>query len=432
MSKINNYQNSTNKEEIKLNEPDSLYKLDIQLLSSLKSIPGKIIPLNNNMNQIPNNNKENNQDMNRKDTYNNFNRNDSINNINYPYNNDKMNINNNIINNNHTSNNFFLNNGFNNNNINFNSYNNYQRNNSGLIQNGFSNLDNQIIYSQSNHPSLLSFKSDLKNNNYLWSDIKFTQNSFTHNILLYNNENLNLKGNINKNNLINNNLKLSQLSYQFPNFNNDEILKKKKSTSILLRQNSDNNHNVEYNNKSINYIKINLERENNAKLKKEEININEEEKIIEDNDIPPSNNKKILFNIENFYEEEEDDTIYHNINNNKNDANNLFNCYLKKKKKRKKINPLNKYKCLHPKCDISYKTKKQLQNHHYKMSQECQLDSVQIIKLINSTKGILKKVIKNCNKKKEKFEKIYENSVKEVSLKTYFEFLAGLHFNDEK
>ena len=107
MSKINNYQNSTNKEEIKLNEPDSLYKLDIQLLSSLKSIPGKIIPLNNNMNQIPNNNKENNQDMNRKDTYNNFNRNDSINNINYPYNNDKMNINNNIINNNHTSNNFF-------------------------------------------------------------------------------------------------------------------------------------------------------------------------------------------------------------------------------------------------------------------------------------------------------------------------------------
>ena len=430
MSKINNFPIGKSKEEIKQNEPDTLYNLDVQLLTSIKSIPGKIIPLPVKINQNSNNNnKENNQDMNRKDTFNIINKNDSINNFNCLCSNDKMNIINNSNNNIFTANNYLANNGFNNTSMNFNAYNNnYQRNYSGLIQNSSPPADNQLLFSPSNHPSLISFKSDNRNNNFLWSDIKITQNSFNPNIFLYNNENNNnnIKEVVNKNNLINHNIRLSQLSYQYQNFGNDELYKRKKSTSLLLKQNSDNNiDNII--NKTIN----NIEKKKSEKLTKEKIiNINEEEKI-EENNISPIKDKKIFFNIENYYDDEEDDTIYHNINSN-NDVNNLFNCYLKKKKRRKKINEVYKYKCSHPKCEFSYKTQKQLQNHHFKMTQECQHDSVQIIKLIQSTKSILKKVIKHNNKKKEKFEKLYDTFVNKISLKSYFEFIAGSHFSDGK
>ena len=431
MSNLLNYQAKITKEEIK-NKPekDSLYLLDVQLLSSLKSIPGKIIPLDNKFGQISNNNKENNQDMNRKDTYNNIIKKDSINNLNSLYNNDKIDMNNSL----YKTNNYLFNGGINNTNLNYNLYNNYQKNSSNLIQNVSPNLDNQFLISHSNHPSIFSFKSDLKNNNYLWSDIKFTQNSFTPNIFLYNSENNNVKGNIN------NNIKLSQLSYQYSNFVNDDLLKKKKSTTNLLKKNSSGSiQDIEINNKqlnqdnnsildkNINYIKNNI-----IQIKEKIIN-NEEEKF--ENDIiskEKNKNKRIFFNIEKFCDDEEDDTIYHNINNNKIESNNLFNCYLKKKKKRKKIIEVyNKYKCCHPKCDCSYKTEKQLQNHHFKMSQECQQDSVQIIKLIHDSKNILKNIIKHSKKKKSKFEKLYDDFVNKISLKNYFEFIAGSHFNDE-
>ena len=170
------------KEEAKnQKEPDALYNLDVQLLSSLKPIPGKIISLNNNMNQISNN-KENNKDMNIKDSFYNFN------NINCIYNNDKMNINNKIINNNNfTGNNYIFNRELNNSYMNFSPF-NYQNNSFGLFQNSFPAFDNQILFPSSNNPSLLSIKSDIKNNNYLFSDNKLTQNSFTHNIILYNKE----------------------------------------------------------------------------------------------------------------------------------------------------------------------------------------------------------------------------------------------------
>ena len=242
MSKLLNHQINNNNEELKnQNEPDSLYQIDVQLLSSLKSIPGKIIPLNNKINQesksipgkiIPlnnkisqesNNNKENNKDYIGKDTYNIINKKDSDNNINSLYNNDKMNLSNNILNNNNfTTNNYFYIGGINNTNNNV-----YQRNNSGLIQNAFPVFDNQLLLSGSKHQSLLSFKADIKNDNNLWPDIKITQNSFTHNILLYNDENYFTRENMNKSNLINNN-KFSQLSYQFPNIINDRINQKEK------------------------------------------------------------------------------------------------------------------------------------------------------------------------------------------------------------
>ena len=421
------------KEETKnQKEPDSLYNLDVQLLTSLKPIPGKIISLSNELTPVlNNNNKENNQIMNIKDTYNNI-KNDSINNISFHNNIDKMNINNPNLNNNYITNNYIFNNGFNNTNLNLSPY-NYQKKESGMIQNPFPPIDNQSLFNHSNNQSLLSFKSD-KNNNNFWSDIKFTQNSFTHNIILYNNENL--KGNITRNNILNNNLRLSQLSYHLSNLGNEEHIKRKKSNPSILKKNLDNNVNLDGINKSINNeYNSNYEMKKIGKQTKEKIiNIKEEEEEKnENNKILQENNKKIFFNIENFYdvEEEEDDIIYHNINNNKNDINNLFNFYLKKKKKRKKINDTYKFKCSHPKCEFSYKTKKQLQSHHYKMTPECQLDSVKIIKLIHDTKNLLKNIIKNNHKKVEKFEKLYDNHINKISLKNYFEFIAGSHFNDE-
>ena len=430
MSNLLNYQTIKNKEENKNQlEKDSLYHIDVQLLSSLKSIPGKIIPLENKFGQMTNN-KENNQDINKKDTFNNILKKDSINN-NFLYNNEKIDMNNNSL---YKTNNYLFNGGINNTNLNYNLYNNYQKNSSNLIQNVSPNLDNQFLISHSNHPSIFSFKSDLKNNNYLWSDIKFTQNSFTPNIFLYNSENNNVKGNIN------NNTKLSQLSYQYSNFVNDDLLKKKKSTTNLLKKNSSGSiQDIEINNKQLNQDNnsildknINYIKNNKIQIKEKIIN-NEEEKF--ENDIiskEKNKNKRIFFNIEKFCDDEEDDTIYHNINNNKIESNNLFNCYLKKKKKRKKIIEVyNKYKCCHPKCDCSYKTEKQLQNHHFKMSQECQQDSVQIIKLIHDSKNILKNIIKHSKKKKSKFEKLYDDFVNKISLKNYFEFIAGSHFNDE-
>ena len=45
------------------------------------------------------------------------------------------------------------------------------------------------------------------------------------------------------------------------------------------------------------------------------------------------------------------------------------------------------------KCEFSYFTLKQLQNHHYKMTPECQNDSIQILKLIYGTKIILLKCL---------------------------------------
>ena len=437
MSNLLNYQTIKNKEENKNQlEKDSLYHIDIQLLSSLKSIPGKIIPLENKFGQMTNN-KENSQDINKKDTFNNILKKDSINN-NFSYNNEKIDMNNNsLYKNNFGTNNYFFNGGINNTNLNINSYNNFQKRSSVIIQNPSPTLDNQMLFSYSNHPSILSFKSDLKNNNILWSDIKFTQNSFTHNIFLYNNENNNSKGNIN--NSINNNSKNSQLSYQFSNYINDDLLKKKKSTTNLLRKNSNNSFgSSENNNKRINQVNnFNLEKSKiniiNNQNKIEEniiINIKEEEKQDDNISMGKNKNKKIFFNIEKFCEEE-DDSIYPNINNNKNESNNLFNCYLKKKKKRKIINEVYKFKCCHPKCDCSYKTNKQLQSHHFKMTPECQQDSVEIIRLIHDTKNILKNIIKHSKKKKEKYEKLYDNFVNKISLKNYFEFIAGSRFNDD-
>lgn len=410
-------------------EKENRLLLDIQLLSTLKSIPGKIIPLSNKINDISKNNNQDNfcNKRNKIETINNIN--NIVNqidksNLNY------MNNNNNSINNFYTSNNYCINNSINNNiNPNY-----IISGGIGPFPDYYGLFDNPLLISPSNHPSFLSIKSDIKNNNFISKDNNFTQNSFYfHNFMMLNNNiNNHNEYNFNKENNINNiiNNKFSQLSYY--NSGNEDFLKKKRSSHLLYRQNSHNsceyNNNLNNNNSLLSYYNC---YDNSKKENKNIIHINEEK---EEKEINRNNNvKKVLFNIENYTEisEEENDTIYHNIINNNLDNNNLFNCYQKRRKKKKKNNEFKKYKCVHPKCDNSFKTLKQLQNHHYKMISECQYDSVQVLKLIYNVKIILIHLIMNNQNKKAYFTKLYEDSINKISLNNYSEFITGTHFNDK-
>ena len=440
-------------------EKENRFLQDIQLLSSLKPIPGKIIPLYNKINEVPKiNNKENNIDKSNKNETNNkiYHKSKSIFN---PIEKPIINNYNNIINNNYTTNNYFFNNGINNTNININ-FNSIYNQPVGMIplpdQFGF--IDNPLLYPPSNHPSFLSIKSDMKNN-MMPTENKYTQNSFYLQNMIFNgnygNQNDN---NINKGGNMNNNFnnKFSQLSYPQYNLAKEDFIKKNSSTNLLFKKDSENilenninfiNNNL-FNNNTDKKNTLLLLNKNEENLKKEKKNIKkinkEKEKLLKEekgqnaeNDekikkVEKSINKKILFNIENYSEEsfEEDDNIYHNINNNKLENNNLFNCFLKKKKKRKKIHDLKKFKCIHPTCNYSYKTLKQLQNHHYKMISECQIDSIHILKLIYNTKIILLTLIGKDKIKKDKFKKLYEDSANNITLSNYFESITGLNIDD--
>ena len=441
--------NESKNETSQNNEKEKCFLEDIQLLSSLKSIPGKTIPLYNKINEASkNNNKDNNKDQSYINETNNKINNKSKS-IFSPieksiFNNFNNTINN--MNNNYTTNNFYINNGVNNANININFNSLYSP--PGAIQllpDQFTFLDNPILFPPSNHPSFLSIKSNIKNN-IIPTENNFTQNSLYFQNMIYNgnstnqNDFSNNKGNISKN-IYNNNInnKFSQLSFQQYNIGKEELLKKKRPTNLFYRKDSENNlenNNNLFNNNTNIKKSVFIYNKNNDKLRKENkniINIKEEkkERIENEKKIYDNKDKKVLFNVENYSEESYEEEIY-NIYHNKNkfESNNLFNCYLKKKKRKRKINEIKRFKCIHPNCDYSYKTLKQLQNHHYKMISECQLDSVQILKLIYNTKLILLKLITNDKNKKEYFSKLYENSVKNINLRNYSESITGMHIDD--
>ena len=117
--------------------------------------------------------------------------------------------------------------------------------------------------------------------------------------------------------------------------------------------------------------------------------------------------------------------------NEKNEKKNLFEInknYNNKIHKSKSLFKINKNKeetihCNHFGCDIFFKTKKQAVFHHFKMSQECQEDSINLIKLILETKKI---VLKNIEKNNFDFySKLYENTMKEISLTDYINTITG-------
>ena len=469
MSKKISYQKiDENKKEVnqksEKKEKENTFLLDVQLLSSLKSIPGKIIPLSNIMKtneEFNINNKENGNDKKgiiaNKSIFtpidiksNNLNRGNSggTNDINGPsgiINNNINNFNNININNIYTTNNNFIfpngNESNTNINININNFNNIS--NDIGINCGF--LDNPLLCSPpSNHQSFLSIKSDNKNNNFLWTDNKFSQNSYYFpGFMMHNSRSGNLNYISNENNMNNGNynktiLKLNQLNiHQSGNISNgnEELLKKKTSNPIPLSKN--NEINIENNNNSDKKINLLYDYDKINEIPKKDENINFMNNIIqidEEEEKGKNKGKKIFFNVENYSDEsyiDEDDNIYSGKSNIKSDNSNIFNCYQKKKKRRKSNKEIKKFKCVHPFCEYSYKTLKQLQNHHYKMTSECQLDSVYILKLIKNTKVILINIIKDDNDKKEYFRKIYDTNINKITLNNYLEYIAGIHFDDK-
>ena len=466
MSKKISYQNNDeNKKDInqksEKKEKEKTFLLDVQLLSSLKSIPGKIIPLSNVMKtneEFNINNKENGYD--KKSTnanksiftpieikQSNLNRGNSggineingasgiINNIN--------NFNNININNIYTTNNNFIfpngNESNTNINININNFNNIS--NDLGINCGF--LDNPLMCSPpSNHQSFLSIRSDNRNN-FLWTDNKFSQNSYYFpNFMMHNSSSGNVNYAQNENNMNYGNynktiVKFNQMNnHQSGNISNgnEELLKKKTSNPIPLAKNNEINENNNNSDKKNNLLYTN---DKNNEIVKKDGNINIMNNIIqieEEEEKGKNKGKKVFFNVENYSEEsyiEEDDNIYSSKNNIKSDNSNIFNCYQKKKKRRKSNKEIKKFKCVHPYCEYSYKTLKQLQNHHYKMTSECQLDSVYILKLIKNTKVILINIIKDDNNKKDYFSKMYDKNINKITLNNYLEYIAGIHFNDK-
>ena len=123
---------------------------------------------------------------------------------------------------------------------------------------------------------------------------------------------------------------------------------------------------------------------------------------------------------------------------------NMFNVYKKskyifrKRKKRIKKNlNLNRIKinCSHHGCESIFKTKKQLVFHHYKMSIECHYDTISLLKTISSVKKLLLKNAKkndgiNNNNIWEKYSLLYKEAMNTIPFEEYIETIAGFNLED--
>lgn len=87
--------------------------------------------------------------------------------------------------------------------------------------------------------------------------------------------------------------------------------------------------------------------------------------------------------------------------------------------------------CNHLGCDIIFKTKKQKLFHHFKMSPECQEDTISLLKMILEIKKILLKDIKKNENIFEKYSKLYENAMKDISLTDYINIITGTNIMDK-
>ena len=107
--------------------------------------------------------------------------------------------------------------------------------------------------------------------------------------------------------------------------------------------------------------------------------------------------------------------------------------YRKRKPRKKKLfNGIeNKIICGHEGCEGIFKTKKQLIFHHYKMNSECHNDTINLIKMINLTKKILLKKVEQKEKILEKYSELYKETMKKISLDEHIETLVGLNFEDD-
>ena len=90
-----------------------------------------------------------------------------------------------------------------------------------------------------------------------------------------------------------------------------------------------------------------------------------------------------------------------------------------------------KFLCKHSGCDILFKTKKQAIFHHFKMSPKCQDDTISLLKMIFETKKIALKIMEKNNNNYEEISKLYENTMKDISLIDYMNIITGLKIRDK-
>ena len=379
------------------------FLLDLKLLSSLKSIKGKVIHLDNKANSSDiNTNITNTFDVKKQNLFNNNNNLLNINlgipgrlDFNYLPNN----------NNNFCQNQYFSNMSIKN-----------QKNmyTNSIIQDPFCLLDNHL--NENPHRSLLSFEemNSKEGYNILNNTInnKFSQDSF-----MFLNNNNNIEDDLNKNknnnldamnifiNNVNNSYTNNINNNYFNNINNFCFSSNANKINAELSFNQDNIDNFLYKKRKPDIAKQNGQKGNSSSSKNNQI-------------------KKNIFKTQKNNKD---------INKNRIKPKIIFNCYQSKQKSkfRRQKNKKNNFsfRCSHTNCEYAYKTLKQLQNHHYKMIPECQIDLISLLKEIYNTKLILTKCISNDIDKKKYFSELFEKSIKNISLNQYTETISGTHLD---
>ena len=380
------------------------FLLDLKLLSSLKSIKGKVIHLDNKANSSDiNTNITNTFDVKKQNLFNNNNNLLNINlgipgrlDFNYLPNN----------NNNFCQNQYFSNMSIKN-----------QKNmyTNSIIQDPFCLLDNHL--NENPHRSILSFEemNSKEGYNILNNTInnKFSQDSF-----MFLNNNNNIEDDLNKNknnnldamnifiNNVNNSYTNNINNNYFNNINNFCFSSNANKINAELSFNQDNIDNFLYKKRKPDIAKQNGQKGNSSSSKNNQI-------------------KKNIFKTQKNNKD---------INKNRIKPKIIFNCYQSKQKSkfRRQKNKKNNFsfRCSHTNCEYAYKTLKQLQNHHYKMIPECQIDLISLLKEIYNTKLILTKCISNDIDKKKYFSELFEKSIKNISLNQYTETISGTHLDE--
>jgi hypothetical protein len=380
------------------------FLLDLKLLSSLKSIKGKVIHLDNKANSSDiNTNITNTFEVKKQNLFNNNNNLLNINlgipgrlDFNYLPNN----------NNNFCQNQYFSNMSIKN-----------QKNmyTNSIIQDPFCLLDNHL--NENPHRSLLSFEemNSKEGYNILNNTInnKFSQDSF-----MFLNNNNNIEDDLNKNknnnldamnifiNNVNNSYTNNINNNYFNNINNFCFNSNANKINAELSFNQDKIDNFLYKKRKSDIAKQNGQKGNSSSSKNNQI-------------------KKNIFKTQKNNKD---------INKNRIKPKIIFNCYQSKQKSkfRRQKNKKNNFsfRCSHTNCEYAYKTLKQLQNHHYKMIPECQIDLISLLKEIYNTKLILTKCISNDIDKKKYFSELFEKSIKNISLNQYTETISGTHLDE--
>ena len=286
------------------------------------------------------------------------------------------------------------------------------------VQNPLGNGAPKITNSSFSRNSFCLMNPNLEPNPYLLNQLNFTGNQMNNNTFTQINQ-------------------INQYNFFCPNpFNNFNTLNvpQNQINDIFLTK----NNNINNINNTNNINNINEKNNNNIFLgekRKSSDKIEEKEKPNNNTNNISNKNKNVIFKINT---QKPDDLLINTNSLETTSKRNMFtviqkSVYNYKKRKPRKRMLLNRIKnkivCSHPGCEGIFKTKKQLIYHHYKMNPQCQNDTITILKMIYDIKNIL---IKNdFEKNKIKFGELYKETMKKISLDEHIETLVGYNFEDE-